>query len=201
VRPPTATQPPRRVTWRPRPSRDDHKEGVPARPPGRVPATTTPPHPPDPRPRKVFEVGPRTGSGSPHPRVALCPARSGVSRPPHPREACRPDPSPWAQTHTLVSLPLHVCLRDSSPPPRDVTLRASCDAVSADSFPLPPHDVPSLPPWCPSLLASFGPRGPPFPPSSTARPPPLPSTARGPGGRPTPRRPRPCRLLRWPTRR
>jgi len=116
--PPTATQPPRRVTWRPRPSRDDHEEGVPARPPDRVRATTTPP-PPDPRPTGVVEVGPRTGSGSTHPRVALCSTHSGVSRPSHPATHAGPTP-PRGPTHTPRSHSPTTCA-SATPPHHSAT--------------------------------------------------------------------------------
>jgi len=156
------------------------------------------PHPPpDPRPRGVVEVDLRTGSGPTHTRVALRTARAGVARPPHPRYARGPDPSSWAQTHTPVLLAHHVRLRDSSPLPRDVSLRGSRDEVFADSFPLPPHDVPSPPPLVVPVASCFcRSSGAPSPPRSFSRrvPPPL-SPARGAGGRPTTRRPRPCRPL------
>jgi len=112
-----------------------------------------------------------------------CARPAPVSRAPRtpatPRDASCPDPSPGAHTHTPVSLPHDVRLLDSSPPPRDVARRAGCAAVFADSFPLPPRDVPSTPTplWCPSLLAFVGPRG---------LPPPAPSSPRVP---PPPRRP------------
>jgi len=66
---------------------------APPRPPGggSLPAPSqgsghNSPPPPDPRSRGVVEVGPRTGSGSTDTRVALCTARAGVPRPPHPRD-------------------------------------------------------------------------------------------------------------------
>ena len=195
--PPTATQPPRRVTWRPRPSRDDHEEGGPARPPDRVPATTTPPPAPDPRPRGVVEVGPRTGSGSPHPRESLCTARAGVPRPPHPPDARGPGPF-LVGPHTRPGL---------TPPPRlpprllPTTTRRNFPRWLRRGVrrlvppPTPRRSIHLLPVvhvascFCRPSEAPSSPR------SSPSRVPPPPSTSRGPDGRPNTRRPRPCRPL------
>jgi len=100
-----------------------------------------------------------------------CARRALVSRGPHtpatPRDARRLNPSPRAHTHTPVSLPHHVRLPDSSPPPRDVThprwLRRCVRWLVPP--PTPRRAVHPAPPVVP-VVSCFCRPSPPAPPSS-----------------------------------
>jgi len=171
--------------------------------PGRRAATTrAPPPPPDPRPRKIVEGGPRTGSGPRQPYVACHAARTGVSRPPH---------HPWRTLAPALLVGPHahpgLTLRPSATPrllratPRRNTSALVMTRISLTrSFSHPTTCRPSPPRGARRFLILFALGGPPSP-ASTARLPPSPSSDRGAGGRPTRTCPRLRRLSRWPKRR
>ena len=176
------------------------EEGVPARPPGRVPATTATPL------RSLPQRGCRGRSAD---RIGPTPHWRGVARGPHRCLAAFTTPvahggptSLRGPTRTPRSRAPHERLHASSAPPRVVSYPRSLRRDVRRPFPPPTlRRAVHPPPVVPAASCFCWPSGVPPPLLYHAGTFAIPSSDRGPGGRPTTRCPCPRRLPRWPTRR